>query len=241
MWEGDATARGPARSQGPEARERPAARRASGARRARPRRGGARARRSVLDEAARELDAVPHAELVEDRLEVALHRLRGDAEPLRDLARAEPVRDEQGDLAFTLGEPIGRARPAPAPGRAAPAPAAARARGGAASCPCRPRSPRCAAARRAPPSRACGGCPGGPSCAPSVSPRSSAGTARRPRRSGKKTFSISSACRSHRSSAAGSQWAAAPRGAGTRTFARIMATDPLSSPVWRRGPHTTGL
>src|SRR6266540_562722 len=67
---------------------------------------------SVLDEAAGQLDAVPHAELVEDRLQVALHRLRSDPEPLGDLARAEPVGDEQRDLAFTMGEAVRRRRDA---------------------------------------------------------------------------------------------------------------------------------
>src|SRR5690348_10968514 len=54
----------------------------------------------------RQLDPVSHAELVEDRLEVALHGLRGDPEPLCHLARAEAVGDEQRHLPFTLGEPV---------------------------------------------------------------------------------------------------------------------------------------
>src|SRR6266545_8218577 len=61
---------------------------------------------SVLDEAAGQLDAVPHPELVEDRLQVALHRLRSDPEPLRDLAGAQPVGDEEGHLALALREPV---------------------------------------------------------------------------------------------------------------------------------------
>src|SRR5512133_1627607 len=66
--------------------------------------------RSVLNEPARELHAIAHAELVEDRLEVALHRLGRDPQALGHLARAQPVGDEQRDLAFTLGEPVGGGR-----------------------------------------------------------------------------------------------------------------------------------
>src|SRR6266540_4562930 len=63
---------------------------------------------SVLDEAAGQLDAVPHPELVEDRLQVALHRLRSDPESLRDLAGSEPVGDEERHLALALRETVRR-------------------------------------------------------------------------------------------------------------------------------------
>src|SRR5512145_1121484 len=66
--------------------------------------------RLVLHEPTSQLDAVPDAELVEDRLEVALHRLGGDPQPLGHLAGAQAVRDEQGDLAFTLRESVRRGR-----------------------------------------------------------------------------------------------------------------------------------
>jgi hypothetical protein len=71
--------------------------------------------------------------------------------------------------------------------------------------------------------------PGGPFWAPAVSPLSSAGTGAPSEASEKKTFSMSSAWRSHRSTASPSQWAAAPLGAGTRTFARIMTAPPVNS------------
>src|SRR6266511_1466819 len=63
---------------------------------------------SVLDETAGQLDAVPHAELVEDRLQVALHGLRSDPESLRDLAGSEPVGDEERHLALALRETVRR-------------------------------------------------------------------------------------------------------------------------------------
>src|SRR6266542_4605070 len=67
-------------------------------------------RSSALLESPGELDAVPHAELVEDGLEMALHRLRGDAETFRDLSRAQAVRDEQGDLPLALRQAVGGRR-----------------------------------------------------------------------------------------------------------------------------------
>src|SRR6266496_1277536 len=101
MWEGDGSrARGARQGEQVDG--------SRGARRARQvgRRGAAAVRtpgaRSVLDEAPRELHAGPDAQLVEDRLQVALDGLRRDPEPLRDLAGAQAVRDEQGDLPFTL-------------------------------------------------------------------------------------------------------------------------------------------
>src|SRR5512142_1494372 len=63
----------------------------------------ARRDRLALRQPAGELDAVAHAELVEDGLEVALHRLRRDGEPLGDLARAQPLGDEERHLALALG------------------------------------------------------------------------------------------------------------------------------------------
>src|SRR5512139_3769888 len=59
-------------------------------------------------EAPRQFDAVADSQLVEDRLQVALHGLRGDGEPLGDLATAQAVGDEQGDLALPVGEAVRR-------------------------------------------------------------------------------------------------------------------------------------
>src|SRR5512139_2935898 len=58
-------------------------------------------------EAPRQFDAVADSQLVEDRLQVALHGLRGDGEPLGDLAAAQAVGDEQGDLPLPLSQAVG--------------------------------------------------------------------------------------------------------------------------------------
>ena len=65
---------------------------------------------SVLHEPAGQLDAVAHAQLVEDGLEVALHGLRGDAEPLGHLAGAQPVGHQQRHLALPAGQAVGGRR-----------------------------------------------------------------------------------------------------------------------------------
>src|SRR5919198_1315877 len=67
--------------------------------------GGKRDALALL-QPTRELHAVTDAELVEDRLEVALHGLRRDPEPLGHLARPQAVGHEQGDLALALREPV---------------------------------------------------------------------------------------------------------------------------------------
>src|SRR5688572_3701007 len=53
----------------------------------------------------RDLEAAVQGQLLEDVVYVALHRVRRDVEPLRDLLVAEAFGDEIGDLLLALGHP----------------------------------------------------------------------------------------------------------------------------------------
>ena len=64
-------------------------------------------RRPLLEEQARDERATRgDADLLEDRLEVVLHRPRGQVQPLRDGVGGQPVGDELGHVSLALGEAV---------------------------------------------------------------------------------------------------------------------------------------
>jgi hypothetical protein len=61
----------------------------------------------VEEEAGDELAPAPDADLLEDRLEMVLHRIRGQIQPAGDLVGRQALGAQLGNHLLTLGEAIG--------------------------------------------------------------------------------------------------------------------------------------